>query len=249
MEKIRLQKYFTMCGIMSRRAAEAAIAEGRVSVNGITAAIGDKIDPDTDTVKLDNEIVKLPVKDSHTYIMLNKPLGYVTTMSDEKNRKTASELVSDCGRRVYPVGRLDMYSEGLLIFTDDGELANKLMHPSHSYSKKYSVKVKGAVSDSDLKKLLSPMELDGYKLRPIEAEIIFSGRTDREGNLYSVIIITLHEGRNRQIRKMCEKCDLTVMRLKRIAIGNIHLGDLPSGRWRNLTEDEIRMLKKQDTAE
>ena len=213
MEELRLQKYFTMCGIMSRRAAEKAINEGRVKVNGNIAVIGDKVIPDTDIVELDGKTVRLQTTGT-TYIMLNKPIG-----------------------------RLDMYSEGLLIFTDDGELANRLMHPSHCFTKKYSVKVKGALNGEDIQRLTSPMELDGYVIRPVEAELIASGKTDRDGQLYSTVMITLHEGRNRQIRKMCEKCGLSVMRLRRTAIGDIKLGDLPPGKWRYLTAKEISYLK------
>ncbi len=244
MEKIRLQKYFTECGVMSRRAAEKAITDGRVKIGERIAVLGDKIDPETDKVFLDGQPV-VPQSAGATYIMLNKPMGYVTTMSDEKGRKTAAELVSDAPSRVYPVGRLDMYSEGLLIFTDDGELANRLMHPSHSFSKKYSVKIKGTLTEKDIKNLTSPMELDGYVIRPIEARLSAVGRTDRDGQLYSTVIITLYEGRNRQIRKMCEKCGLSVMRLRRISIGDIQLGDLPLGKWRFLTEDEISYLKDE----
>ena len=228
---------------MSRRAAEREIEAGNVTVNGLTASIGDRIDPTLDTVRWNDDIIS-PDKTGHTYIALNKPLGYVTTMSDEKNRKTVAELVSDVGTRVYPVGRLDMYSEGLIIFTDDGDLANKLTHPSNDFSKRYIVKVKGECTENDIKKLLAPMELDNYKLRPIKAKLLKSGECDREGNIYSTIAITLFEGRNRQIRRMCEKCDLTVMRLRRISVGNIKLGDLPLGKWRHLTNDEIKELKE-----
>ena len=245
MEKIRLQKYFTMCGEMSRRAAENEIAAGNVTVNGVVASLGDKIDPKCDTVRLGTKIIA-PAQSGHTYIMLNKPMGYVTTMSDEKGRKCVSELVADCPARVYPVGRLDMYSEGLLIFTDDGELANRLMHPSHSFEKVYKVKVKGELSDESIKALTSPMELDGYALRPIKAEVIARGRKDLGGNVYSVLLITLHEGRNRQIRKMCEKCGITVMRLKRISVGPIELGSLESGKWRHLSAGEVSRLKSPD---
>ena len=245
MEKIRLQKYFTMCGEMSRRAAENEIAAGNVTVNGVVASLGDKIDPKCDTVRLGTKIIA-PAQSGHTYIMLNKPMGYVTTMSDEKGRKCVSELVADCPARVYPVGRLDMYSEGLLIFTDDGELANRLMHPSHSFEKVYKVKVKGELSDESIKALTSPMELDGYALQPIEAKIIARGRKDLSGNVYSVLLITLHEGRNRQIRKMCEKCGITVTRLKRISVGPIELGSLESGKWRHLSAGEVSLLKSQD---
>lgn len=245
MEEIRLQKYLAMCGIMSRRAAENAITEGRVKVNGTVAVIGDKIIPGTDTIELDGKTVKHESTES-TYIMLNKPMGYVTTMADEKGRKTVAELVGDVGTRVYPVGRLDMYSEGLLLFTNDGELANRLMHPSHSFTKKYSVKIKSTLSHADIQRLTAPMELDGYVIRPVEAELVSSGKTDRDGQVYSAVQITLHEGRNRQIRKMCEKCGLIVMRLRRTVIGNIKLGDLPLGKWRYLTAEEIRDLKDRD---
>lgn len=242
MEKIRIQKYFTDCGIMSRRAAEKEITEGNVTINGITAALGDKIDPETDRLFWNGEEIK-PAPLHSTYIMLNKPMGYVTTMSDEKGRKTASELVSDAGVRVYPVGRLDMYSEGLLIFTNDGDTANKLMHPSGNISKTYSVKLKGNLSDKEISLLTEPMELDGYALLPIEVELK-KRDIDRDGVEYTVLHITLHEGRNRQIRRMCEKCSFKVMRLCRITECGISLGNLPSGKWRYLTEKEIKLLKE-----
>lgn len=242
MEKIRLQKYISLCGIMSRRGAENEIAAGHVTVNGVTASLGDKVDPELDTVRLKGKAV-FPSSRKNTYIMLNKPMGCVTTMSDEKGRKCTLDLTSDCGARVYPVGRLDMYSEGLLICTDDGELANRLMHPSHSFEKVYKVKVKGTVTDKSVTDLTAPMELDGYKLRPVEVKVISSGRRDRAGSVYSTLLITLHEGRNRQIRRMCENCGISVMRLKRVAIGNIELGKLESGKWRYLTEEEITYLK------
>ena len=229
---------------MSRRAAEREIEAGNVSVNGTVATIGDRIDPETDIVIWNEKRIEL-APGGHTYIALNKPLGYVTTMADEKGRKTVAELVSDVGCRVYPVGRLDMYSEGLLVFTDDGDLANKLTHPSHDFSKKYVVKVKGACDERDIKKLLSPMELDGYQLRPIKAKLLKSGQKDSEGNIYSTIVITLFEGRNRQIRRMCEKCGLVVMRLRRVSVGNVRLDDLPLGKWRHLTSEEIDFLKDQ----
>ena len=244
MEKIKLQKYFTDCGVMSRRSAEKEIAEGHVTVNGVCATIGDRIDPECDTVRWKDQIIS-PSACGNTYIALNKPLGYVTTMSDEKGRKTVAELIADVGTRVYPVGRLDMYSEGLLIFTDDGELANKLTHPSHDFSKRYLVKVKGTCTEKDIKNLTSPMELDGYELRPIKARLIRAGETDREGNVYSTLSITLFEGRNRQIRRMCEKCGLAVMRLRRVSVGDIALDKLPLGKWRHLTDDEINSLKNK----
>lgn len=227
---------------MSRRAAEREIELGNITVNGNVALIGDRIDPESDTVCWNGKVIS-DSPSGHTYIALNKPLGYVTTMADEKGRKTAAELVADVGTRVYPVGRLDMYSEGLLLFTDDGELANKLTHPSHDFSKKYLVKVKGECTEKDIKSLTAPMELDGYTLRPIKAHIVKAGLTDREGNVYSTLAITLFEGRNRQIRRMCEKCGLSVMRLRRVSVGNIRLDDLAPGKWRPLTEEEINYLK------
>ncbi len=242
MEKIRLQKFFTDCGIMSRRSAEAEIIGGNVKINGAVASLGDKIDPETDVVEWNGRVIE-NVTLHRTYIILNKPLGYVTTMADEKGRKTAAELVRDVNTRVYPVGRLDMYSEGLLLFTDDGELANKMTHPSHGIPKIYVVKVKGCVSPEQFETLTSPMNLDGYELKPIKAKLLKNGETDRDGNVYSTIMITLYEGRNRQIRRMCEKSSLVVMRLRRIAVGEVKLGDLALGKWRHLTKEEIEYLK------
>lgn len=242
MEKIRLQKYFTDCGVMSRRAAEEEISAGNVTVNGIVAQLGMKVDPDADVVLWNGSEIKNGAQ-HRTYIMLNKPMGYVTTMSDEKGRRIAAELVSDVGTRVYPVGRLDMYSEGLLLFTDDGELANKLTHPSHSIPKHYLVKVKGPLTKEQMQILTSDMELDGYKLRPIKAKVLKNGETDRFGDIYSTLKITLYEGRNRQIRQMCEKSGIVVMRLKRIAIGDIKLDKLESGKWRHLTSNEVEYLR------
>lgn len=228
---------------MSRRAAEKEIENGLVTVNGKVASLGDKADPESDVILYKGRKIGGKKTSDNTYIMLNKPMGYVTTMSDEKGRKSVSELVSDVGRRVYPVGRLDMYSEGLLLFTDDGELANALTHPSHSIGKIYRVKIKGIIDRSHIEKLTSPMELDGYKIRPVKAKIIAAGKTDRDGNTYSTVEVTLFEGRNRQIRKMCEKCGLTVMRLCRTQVGEIVLDDLPVGKWRRLTDGEIEYLK------
>ena len=242
MEKIRLQKYFTDCGIMSRRAAEAEIEAGNVTVNGITALIGDKVYPDIDIVEWNGKLIKNGAL-HRTYLMLNKPMGYITTMSDEKGRKTASDLVKECGTRVYPVGRLDMYSEGLILFTDDGDLANRLTHPSHSIPKYYLVKVKGDITKQQYKTLTGPMELDGYRLQPINVRILKNGSVDSEGNVYSTLKITLYEGRNRQIRRMCEKAEIVIMRLKRVAIGSIELGNLEPGKWRFLSQEEVDYLK------
>ncbi len=243
MEKIRLQKIFTDAGIMSRRAAEKEISDGKVTVNGVTASLGDKADVENDIILYNGKRIGAAPKRHHTYIMLNKPMGYVTTMSDEQGRKNVTELTAEAGVRIYPVGRLDMYSEGLLIMTDDGELTNKLTHPSHSIGKVYLVKVKGRLGDDAVRALKAPMELDGYRLQPVEVRLVASGKEDREKNVYSVLEITLFEGRNRQIRKMCQICGITVMRLKRIKIGELSLGELSTGKWRHLTEDEVAYLK------
>lgn len=235
MEKIRLQKFFTDNKIMSRRNAEKVIEAGNVKVNGVTAKLGDKVDPENDTVTYNGKVIK-NTTEKKRYIMLNKPLGYVSTASDEKGRPTVLDLVADIGERVYPVGRLDMYSEGLLILTNDGELTNRLTHPKNNMSKVYSVVIKGDISPEQLSQLTSPMEIDGYKLKPVKVRII------SQKNGATNTLFTLNEGRNRQIRKMCEKCGLTIMRLTRIAIGKLKLNDLERGKWRELTENEVNYL-------
>ena len=235
MEKIRLQKFFTDQKIMSRRSAEKVIEAGNVKINGKTAKLGDKVDPENDTVEFNGKIIEKTAL-SKRYIMLNKPIGYVSTVSDEKGRKCVLDLVKDVGERIYPVGRLDMFSDGLLIMTNDGELANRLTHPKNNVTKKYSVLIKGQISPEALATLTSPMDIDGYKIRPVGVHIV----SVKNGNTSA--IFTLHEGRNRQIRKMCEQCSLTVMRLTRIAIGSLKLGDLEKGKWRELTSAEVDYL-------
>lgn len=236
MEKIRLQKFFTDNNIMSRRNAEKVIEAGNVKVNGVTAKLGDKVDPENDIVSFNGRVIKNLFSSQKRYIMLNKPLGYVCTASDEKGRKTVMDLVSDVGERVYPVGRLDMYSEGLLILTNDGELTNRLTHPKGNMPKTYSVVIKGEISTETLSRLTSPMEIDGYKLKPVKVKIL-SVKNGATNTLF-----TLSEGRNRQIRKMCEVCSLTIMRLTRISIGKLKLGELERGKWRELTASEIEYL-------
>lgn len=244
MEEIRLQKFFSDAGVMSRRHAEAEISAGRVTVNGVTATLGMKINPASDEVMYNGErVVPRSEGDSYTYIALNKPAGYVTTMSDESNRPTVCELTRDLGRRVYPVGRLDMYSEGLIIMTDDGEAAMKLMHPSYSTTKVYAVRVRGSVSPEALDRLTSPMELDGYTIAPVGVKVVSDNRKNSRGEIVTDMLFTLGEGRNRQIRRMCEACGLTVVRLRRISEGEISLGNLPSGKWRYLTDSEIEYIR------
>lgn len=225
----RLQKILSARGIASRRRAEEWIAAGRVTVNGRVAGIGDRADPRTDQILLDGK--PLPASGAGVYILLNKPRGYVTTLSDERGRKTVAELVADCGARVYPVGRLDMDSEGLLLFTNDGAFANKAMHPSHETEKTYLVWVSG-YSQAAFQKLHEPVMLDGYKIKPPKLRLC-AAREDR-----AEFEITIHEGRNRQIRRMCQMAGMHVTRLKRVREGQLELGTLPLGKWRYLTEEE-----------
>ena len=232
--KERLQKILSSRGLCSRRKAEELIAAGRVSINGITARVGDTADPETDEILLDGKA--LPSGEESVYIMLHKPRGFVTTLSDEKGRPTAAQLVADCGVRVYPVGRLDMDSEGLLLFTNDGEFANTLMHPKHEVEKTYDTWVTGYTPEG-FQRLGQPMELDGYRLRIPKLKLLKA-----EGSL-ARFRITIHEGRNRQVRRMCEIAGMKVTRLRRIREGNLALGDLPKGKWRYLTDEEISKLK------
>lgn len=216
---------------MSRRAAEKYIADGRVTVNGAAAMIGMDIDPLHDTVEIDGKKAVLS-KQENVYIALNKPRGYLTTVHDDRGRHTVSELVSDVSARVYPAGRLDYNSEGLLILTNDGDFANRLMHPSNEKNKTYTVKVRGYDGKS-IDILSSPLEIDGYKIKPAKVDLI-----ERRGE-NAVLKIIIHEGRNRQIRKMCEIANLEVLSLKRVKIGGIELGNLERGKWRYLTRSEI----------
>lgn len=235
--EIRVQKYVADCGLMSRRKAEEEILAGRIKVNGERVEQGRKIIPGVDRVEYLGKPVEMPGNKRFVYIMLNKPRGYVTTMNDELGRKCVASLVSDVGERVYPCGRLDLDSEGLLIMTNDGELANKLMHPAHHIPKLYTVKVKGKVTEEQLKKLNKPMMIDGYETQPAVAKLLSLKEEE------SAIGITLFEGRNRQIRKMCEQLGLTVVSLKRIAIGTITLGNLKSGTWKRLSRAQVDYLK------
>lgn len=234
----RIQKLIAASGLCSRRAAEALIEEGRVAVNGRAARLGESASAE-DFITVDGKA--LPDRGGLTYIMLNKPRGYVTTMSDEKGRKTVAELVSDAGVRVFPVGRLDMDSEGLLLMTNDGELANRIMHPSHRVVKTYQVRVAGEDIQGSAELLSQPMDIDGCTVGPAGVKIL---REDREGR--ALLSVSITEGRNRQIRKMCEKVGFTVLRLKRTAEGGLTLGELPAGKWRFLSKNEINKLQKQN---
>ena len=230
----RIQKLMAAAGLCSRRTAEEWIAAGRVIVNGRIARVGDKADLDRDTVLVDGSPLRGAAQ--HVYLMLHKPRGYVTTLSDERGRRTAAELVADCGTRVYPVGRLDRDSEGLLLFTNDGQLTHALLHPSHQVDKTYIVSVTGA-EDGSAERLAAVDKLDGESIVPAQVEELHRSGTAAE---YRVVI---HQGKKRQIRRMCAAVGLEVTRLCRVAEGGIALGDLPPGKWRYLTAGELESIK------
>lgn len=231
---VRLQKFLADCGIASRRKSEELIAEGCVKVNGVKAKIGEKIDPIKDKITVRGK--KIITSNKSYYVMINKPRGYVCTMSDELGRKCVKDLVSDIPERIYPVGRLDKDSEGLLFMTNDGEFANKITHPSKHIAKKYRVTVRPTISEEQLDEMRVGIEIDGKKTLPAEVFVI----SREQGRV--VLEITLHEGRNRQIRNMCEKLGVEVARLKRTAIGPVKLGMLQVGKYRELNDNEMRKL-------
>ena len=236
----RLQKLIASAGLCSRRTAEEWIAAGRVRVNGALASVGDRADPETDTVTVDG--IPLPETASPVYLMLNKPRGYVTTLSDEYGRRTAAELVAGCGARVYPVGRLDRDSEGLLLFTNDGDLAQRLLHPRHEVDKVYLVTVRGDIRGA-AERLMAITELDGEPIAPPQAEEV----SRHEGQ--ALLRVTIHQGKNRQVRRMCARIGLHVVRLQRIQEDSLLLGDLPPGKWRYLTDRELQEIKGGDVRE
>lgn len=237
MGKIRLQKFVSDAGLMSRRAAEREISLGNFAINGHVAELGQGVDPREDTVTYKGKRVKYERRE-YTYIMMNKPRGYLTSTSDDHGRKCVTDLLDGVSARVYPVGRLDLISEGMLLLTDDGELKNRLTHPSTSLPKVYRVKVAEPVGDAEYEILTSALEIDGYKIKPVDVAI---GTSDESG---TVLKMTLTEGRNRQIRKMCAAAGLTVKRLSRVSIGNLKLDGLPVGKWRYLTAEETEYLRK-----
>ena len=232
--KERIQKILSQRGVASRRQAEQMIQQGRVTCNGQICTLGQLADPQSDLLQVDG--IQIPSAAEHVYIMLHKPKGYVTTLSDEHGRKDVTRLVRDCGTRVYPVGRLDMDSEGLLLLTNDGEFANKMMHPSHEVEKQYQVDVCGYTPEG-LERLKKPIKLDGYLIAPPEISLL-QASLDR-----ATILITIHEGRNRQVRRMCARAGMKVKRLIRVAEGTLKLGTLPVGKWRHLTQNEYKELQ------
>ena len=229
----KIQKRISASGLMSRRAAEQAILSGRVMLNGRTAQIGDRAEA-ADAILVDGN--PLPEQEEKVYILLHKPRGYVTTVHDEKGRRNVTELVKLPGVRLYPVGRLDMDSEGLLLMTNDGDFANRIMHPAHEVDKTYRVWVEGENLVQAAEALSQSMEIDGYRIRP--AEVSLRQLTAGGG----VLEITIHEGRNRQVRRMCAQAGLRVTRLVRIAEGGVKLGQLKSGAWRHLSTEERSLL-------
>lgn len=231
---LRLQKYLADCGVASRRKSEELIEQGKVKVNGRVAQIGDKVNPKKDDITVSGK--KIVKTKSYTYIMLHKPRGFITTMNDEMGRKCVAELVKDVGARVYPVGRLDRESEGLLLMTNDGEFANAMTHPTKHVPKTYRVTVRPSVTDEQITALMTGIVIEDRMTAPAEVRVI----TKEEGRV--VLEIVLYEGRNRQIRKMCEALGLEVARLKRTAVGSVKLGMLPQGKWRELKEDEVHKL-------
>lgn len=235
MEDIKLQKFVADCGLMSRRAAEKEIEAGYFEVDGVTAKLGMRVDPKTAAVTYKGKPLT-PPSERKVYIILYKPKGVVTTMSDEKGRKSVADIV-DAGTRVYPVGRLDLNSEGLLLMTNDGELANAVAHPSGEIKKVYTVTLKGKVENEELDRLRATRELDGERIAPVGVELVSRNETA------SVVRFTLSEGKNREIRRICEAVGVTVTKLKRIALGPIRLGEMKSGEYRELTQGELRALK------
>ena len=236
--KERIQKLLSSRGVASRREAEKMITAGRVLINGSPASLGQSADPEADSIEIDG--AALPETGERVYIMLNKPRGYITTMRDEKSRRSAAELVVDCKTKIYPVGRLDMDSDGLLLFTNDGDFAYKATHPRFEKAKKYVVSVRGDIKGA-MPQLKEPVEIDGREVCALDVSVISLNKTGGD------LEITIGEGRNRQVRRMCERCGLRAVSLTRTAFGDIKLGDLKRGTWRHLTQAEISGILKEDS--
>ena len=235
---MRLQKFMSRCGIASRRKSEEIILQGKVKVNGnIVKELGVKIDPDKDTIEIEGNILKL--EENKVYILLNKPVGYITTMSDEFNRKKVIDLLIDIKERVYPVGRLDYDTSGLLLLTNDGDLAYKLTHPKYEVEKKYIAKVKGIPTEKELSQFRNGLQIEDYVTSKAKIKII-----DREKD-NSTLEVVIHEGKNRQVRKMCSKIGHQVVELKRVEMGDIKLGNIKEGKWRHLNPKEVDYLKNK----
>lgn len=234
---MRLQKYMALCGVASRRKSEEIILEGRVKVNDkLVDELGYKIDPKKDMVKVDNKIIKM--EKEKIYIILNKPIGYITTLDDEFGRKKVIDLIEGIDERIYPVGRLDCDTSGLLLLTNDGDLTYKLTHPRNEINKKYIAKINGTPTERELNKFRNGLKINNYITSRAKIKVLHSYKD------YSIVEIVIHEGKNRQIRKMCDVINHPIISLKRVNIENISLGNLKSGKWRFLRGDEIEYLKK-----
>ncbi len=235
--KIRIQKYMSEIGILSRRKAEEEIKAGKIMINGRNAVLGQKINPGFDVIKYNNTIINAGGENRKLYVMLNKPAGYITTLSDDRGRKCITEFIRDIDARIYPCGRLDRDSEGLLILTNDGDFAYKLTHPGFNIPKIYHVTISCGITTEQLNALSQPMIIDDYQIKPVKITVI-----TREKD-FTVLRMALFEGRNRQIRNMCELCGLKIIHLRRIAIGDLALGDLKPGKWKFLSTRQIKYLK------
>ncbi len=241
MEEIRLQKYLALCGVASRRACEAIISDGRVSVNGkVVTELGTKV-TENDEVCVDGVVQKTEAK--KLYIMLNKPVGYVTTVSDEQDRPTVMDLLDDVNERVYPVGRLDFNTEGLLLLSNDGDFTYKITHPKHKLDKTYEVLVTGKAKQNAIRMMEKGLFIDGKKTAPAKVDVQEAGKAS------AILTITIHEGRNRQVRKMCQAVGFKVLNLKRVFEGGLILGNLPLGKWRHLSPSEVKLILKNAESE
>ena len=239
MEEIRLQKFLAEAGIASRRKCEEYILEGKVKVNNvIITELGTKINPKQDKIFFENKLVEIDEEKSHIYIIVNKPIGYVTTVKDQFDRPTVLDLIKNIKKRIVPVGRLDMYTSGALILTDDGDFVYKITHPKHEITKTYTVTVKGIIKDEEVKELENGVRIENYVTKEAKVKIL---KTDIEKNI-SRLEITIHEGKNRQVRKMCEAINKKVLALHRSKIGNITVKDMKIGEWRYLTKQELNSL-------
>lgn len=239
MEKIRLQKFLADAGIASRRKCEQYIQEGKVKVNDeIVTELGTKVDVDNDVITFEDRLVKSTKNEPHVYILLNKPIGYVTTVNDQFDRPTVLDLIKKVDKRIVPVGRLDMYTSGALILSDDGDFIYKITHPKHEVTKTYTVTVKGITTKEDVEKLTRGVRIEDYITKPAKVKIL---KTDTEKNI-SRLEITIHEGKNRQVRKMCEAINKKVLALHRSKIGQIEVKNLKIGEWRYLTKQELNSL-------
>ena len=238
--EVRLQKFMAECGVASRRKSEELILDRKVKVNGkVVSELGTKIDTEKDVIEVDGKIVSSEKK---VYILLNKPVGYVTTMSDEKERPTVMELLEGVKEKVVPVGRLDMFTSGLLLFSNDGEFVNKVTHPKHETTKTYIVKTRGVPKESDLEKLRRGVKIETYITSPAKVELLMKDNTNNIARIW----IQIHEGRNRQVRKMCEAIGLSVIALKREGVGKLNCEGVERGKWRYLTDEEVKDIMENN---